>query len=162
MLTIMELYRENRKPSFAPYNEKRLYMRSAKSALQGARWRINAEKTRKDFDANENVRLHIVPDEVCSYEDLDGDTFNPIQNPDIKPEILAREEQREHDRIDRDGVWGVVGEYFDGEKWQHADSCFGFVGDDWENSGYEIDIMAATLESLKTVHTCECCGRPKL
>jgi hypothetical protein len=62
--------------------------------------------------------------------------------------------------VDRDGVWGIVGEYFDGERWQHADSCFGFVGDDWKNSGYDTDIMRATLDEAKDVSVCRCCGRP--
>jgi hypothetical protein len=63
-------------------------------------------------------------------------------------------------KVDREGVFGVIGEYFDGERWQHADSCFGFVGDDWKNSGYDTDIMRATLNEAKDARVCRCCGRP--
>ena len=64
--------------------------------------------------------------------------------------------------MNRQGVWGIVGEYFDGEVWQHADSCFGFVGDDWKNSGYDTDIMQATLDAARDASVCRCCGRPML
>jgi hypothetical protein len=57
-------------------------------------------------------------------------------------------------------VWGIIGEYFDGEKWQHADSCFGFVGEDWKYSGYDTDIMQVTLNAIKEARVCRCCGRP--
>ena len=62
--------------------------------------------------------------------------------------------------VNREGVWGIVGEYFDGERWRHADSCFGFVGDDWKNSGYDTDIMRATVDASEDARVCRCCGRP--
>ena len=103
----------------------------------------------------ELVRLRIEPDEMVDLDDLLGDMYNPDVNPDIEPEKLEQEKKWELDRIDRDGVWGVIGEYkcpICGH-WVQVDSCWGFVGDDWKESGYDIDIMAETLEQAKTV----CC-----
>ncbi len=102
------------------------------------------------------VRLDIVPDEVCMLEDLAGDCFNPDVNTDIPPARLAEEYRHFCDRVDRDGVWGIVGEWRlpidaavdDADAWQHADSCFGFVGDDWKGSGHDADIMRQAMRDL--------------
>jgi len=107
------------------------------------------------------VRLRIEPDESCGLDDLLGDCFDQGCNPDIKPEKLERERQWEIDRIERDGVWGVVGEYMAdacpmcgrGGEWTHGASCWGFVGDDWRGDA-EVDIMEATLKvaEILSVH----------
>lgn len=104
-----------------------------------------------EFDSPEIgcVRLQIVADDCNSYDDVYGDMFNPKANPDIPPARLERERKAEEDRIDRLGVVGIIGEYWDGERWQHAESCFGFVGDDWRDSGYDVDIMRATLDAVR-------------
>ena len=71
-----------------------------------------------------------MPDETCSLEDLEGDCFNPKANPDIPASRLERNRKELMEKVNREGVWGIVGEYFYGEVWQQADSCFGFVSDD--------------------------------
>jgi hypothetical protein len=101
------------------------------------------------------VRLEIVPDEVCSLDDLLGDCFDPDVNSDIKSEILAKQKQWEIDRIERDGVWGVRGQFKcpSCHAWQDADSCWGFVGEDWRDSGYDLDIMDATLDAMDIAYS---------
>jgi hypothetical protein len=101
-----------------------------------------------------------VPDETCSFEDLEGDCFNPKADPEISASRLQRDREEFIATVNREGVSGIVGEYFDGEVWQHADSCFGFVGDDWKHSGYDTDIMRATLDAANDARICRCCGRP--
>lgn len=131
---------------------------SAQNALREAR-------IVDEWEQHENaghVRLRIVEDEYADIGNLEGDTFNPKANPDISPAKLERERAAFIERINRDGVVGVIGEYFDGEDWQQADSCWGFVGDDWKESGYDIDIMSQTLEAFEKTKYCETCGRPKL
>ena len=153
----------------------RLYQRErargfqAKWALSNARTRLEWEHEVAEYSSGEpidpkrgNVRLRVVPDETCSIEDLEGDCFNPKANPEIPASRLERDHKDFITKVNRDGVWGIVGEYFDGEVWQHADSCFGFVGDDWKNSGYDTDIMRATLDVARDVRICRCCGRPIL
>jgi hypothetical protein len=107
-----------------------------------------------------DVRLRIVADDCCDLENLLGDTYNPKVNTDIPESRLERERQQEIDRINRDGVWGVIGEYFDGEQWEHVDSCFGFVGQDWKDSGYDVDIMASTMDAARKARKCRACHRP--
>jgi hypothetical protein len=87
-------------------------------------------------------------------DDLLGDCYNPKVNPDINPTKLERERQWAIDRIERDGVWGVVGEYKAdvcptcgrGGEWVHGGSCWGFVGDDWKDDA-DVGIMEETLEA---------------
>lgn len=58
------------------------------------------------------------------------------------------------ERVNRDGAWGIVGEYSTdgGQTWHHVDSCWGFVCydnplDPREND-YVPDIMQATIEAF--------------
>jgi hypothetical protein len=153
----------------------RLYLRERKQGTL-ARWALRNAKTRMEWDKKNgqivgeyerhheakrgDVRLRIVADESIDLDNLFGDTFNPDVNTDIHPQRLERERQAEIDRVNRDGVWGIVGEFFDGEEWQHADSCFGFIGEDWKDSGYDTNIMASTLEQAKNTRVCRACKRP--
>ncbi len=140
-----------------------LYRRERARGFQ-ARWALSNARTRMEWEKHEvaeyssgepsdpkrgNVRLRVVSDETCSLEDLEGDCFNPKANPDISASKLHHDRQQFIETVNREGVWGIIGEYFDGERWQHADSCFGFVGNDWEHSGYDTDIMRATLNEAK-------------
>lgn len=50
------------------------------------------------------------------------------------------------ERANRDGVWGIETEYFDGSHWVFAASCWGFIGDDWQ--GQETDTLIDAIEAL--------------
>lgn len=154
----------------------RLYQRERGRGFQ-AKWALSNARTRMEWGSHEvaeyssgepidpnrgHVRLRVLLDETCHVEDLEGDTFNPKANPNIPASRLERERKEFVEKVNANGVWGIVGEYFDGETWRHADSCFGFVGDDWKNSGYDTEIMRATLDAAKDVRVCRCCGRPIL
>lgn len=99
------------------------------------------------------VRLKVESDECCDLEELLGDYFDPVINTDVKPNKLAEQKQHEIDRINRDGVWGIVGEYLCGAclQWVVANSCWGFIGEDWKGSGYDLDCMEVTLDALATI-----------
>ena len=170
MTTLIEAYREARAPRFSPYNNKRVYQASAQSALQQARYALNAEATRAAWNAEDgytcasyeaprdpesghacdcgHVRIVEHPDEYVDLDDLLGESYDPNVNPDIKPEILERERQDEIERINRDGVWGYTAEYWNGATWEHADSICGFVGNDFTKSGYNTDLMQSALDAL--------------
>src|SRR5574337_1185986 len=112
----------------------------AKQALDATRTRSEWEKYEcGEFDtpALGYVRLRVEPE---MYPEMGNLTD-------------AAEGSHEYARLleiaERDGVWGLIGEYFDGDKWQHADSCWGFIGGDWKDSGYDADIMRATLAAAK-------------
>ena len=97
---------------------------------------FDAAKTREIFEADENVRLEIVADDSPeTVLDFDG---------------TAQQIEHERQRAEDLGVWGMVGEYRLDETfpWTHADSVWGFVGDDWKDSRYDTDIMANTLRAL--------------
>lgn len=97
------------------------------------------------------VRLRIVPDDLSDIDDLAGDVFDPEVNSDIPRDRLEHQREEFIDRVNRDGVWGIVGEFYDETKyrWEHADSCWGFVGDEWETIGYKTDIMATTVDEYE-------------
>jgi hypothetical protein len=154
----------------------RLYLRERREGNRASN-ALHAARTRQEWSRHEvaeyssgepidakrgDVRLRIVPDDCADFDDLCGDTFNPVVNSDIPESRLERERKEFEDKVNRDGVWGVIGEYFDGEVWHQSDSCFGFVGDDWKRSGYDVDIMAQTLASARAVKVCRCCKRPKI
>lgn len=120
-------------------------------------------KTQAGFDDLESAglaRIQQVPDDLQSEDDLFGDTFNPEVNPEVKPHIMAREKQHELDRVNRDGVWGYVAEVWDGREWQHVDSIFGFIGDDFHGSDADTDLMQACINYFASRPTCSECGRP--
>ncbi len=172
-------------------SEKKLYARMEARAKQAERARLYRQfrergftvkcawagaKTKQAWDSldfgdvgpNQDrtlVRLRVMPDECCELDNILGDSYDPKVNPDIPAERLERERQAEIDRINRDGVWGVIGEYrvSADEEWEQADSCWGFVGDDWKNSGYDIDIMQTTLDALEKAQAdvCPHCGRAR-
>jgi hypothetical protein len=152
----------------------RFYQRERARGFE-ATWALSNARTRMEWEKHEvpeysngepidpkrgNVRLRVVPDETFSLVDLEGDCFNPKTNPDISPAKLERDRQEFITKVNREGVWGIIGEFFDGEAWQHADSCFGFVGDDWNYSGYDTDVMRAALIAARDAQVCRCCGRP--
>ncbi len=87
------------------------------------------------------IRLILQPEQEC-YDDSYIDTWDDLS--EKKREKYKLELQ---DRISRNGVWCLVGEYWDGSEWVHADSCGGFIGDDWKDSGHDTDIMAMTISA---------------
>lgn len=88
-------------------------------------------------------RIKIAPDDFADLDNLFGDTYDPSVNTDIDPAVLAEQKQEEIDRINRDGVWGMIAEYECSccGRWTEADSVWGFIGDDWKGSGYEADLF---------------------
>ena len=105
------------------------------------------------------IRLRILPDEGMSYEDLAGDCFNPDLHSN-KRELVSQEKAFIRE-IEIEGVWGVVGEYWNGETWEHADSCWGFIGDHWQESGHDETIMQEAMDAFNSQDHCPACGRPK-
>jgi len=114
-------------------------------------WAIHQARTRVAWEKAEAegvVRMRVEPDECSNLDDLLGDVYNPDVNTDIHPARLEREKEQEIQRINDYGVWGIIGEYkcpCCGE-WTNADSVWGFVDEDWRDSGYDSDVMASTLE----------------
>jgi hypothetical protein len=88
------------------------------------------------------VRLRWAPDDAY-YDDSYLDTW------DISDEQRERIRQKLWESINRDGVWGLVGEYKlhpNDDTWEHGGSCWGFVGTD--RNGSEFSIMQETIDAL--------------
>lgn len=68
----------------------------------------------------------------------------------------CRFHKAEANRIEKNGVCGIVGQYRNSleSKWISADSVWGFVGDDWKDSGYDADIMQSALSAYKHFAGC--------
>jgi len=92
------------------------------------------------------VRLRCEP-ESESYFDVYGE-----------PEPRRGQSQKDANKeleatLERDGVWWTCSEYFDGEEWQHADSCGMHAGykdplSPWENC-YIVQEMQAAIDELE-------------
>lgn len=75
------------------------------------------------------VRLRIEPDDECrSWDELFGDSFDPLHAGDVPGGLrtLKAQEKEARARIERDGVWGFVVETVRADKWEHSGSCWGF------------------------------------
>ena len=118
---------------------------TAQRALQNAR--VRAEWSEYTDD---QVRLRIVADDDLDLSYLDQDMYTDKYRADIRA------------KAESEGGTGIIGEYFDGKTWNHADSCYGFIGEDWRGSGYDIDIMRSTLDQyLASLEVCPTCGRAR-
>lgn len=143
---ILSIYKNNRKPYYSTYaGTGKHYEHQVKAidALESARDKV---KINTLWSENENsVRIRVEPDYDVDLDFLLGDSYNPEVNPDIQPHVLKRQEKEEIDRINREGVYGIIGEYkcHCCGNWQTADSVWGFVGDDWKEA--EDEIKYATL-----------------
>ena len=88
-----------------------------------------------------------------------------VPRPDDEPYDPGDCELDEHDRDrrERDGVTGITAEFNTGREctcnsdysgdickcgaWEIADSVWGFIGDDWKDSGYDADLRRAALDA---------------
>lgn len=117
-----------------------------------------------EFTALENqglVKLDVEPD-LLMYDDSYIDTWTDKSK-------RQREEEKKAlwERIERMGVWGVV-TYFRTDidrEWLLVEAVWGFIGNDWKDSGYDTDLMNAAVQAYKNepglaakygAETCKC------
>jgi len=110
-------------------------------------WRAAKVNVRwRELD-DELVRVRAVVDECMTLEDLAGDNASKKELEELQA------------RCERDGVWDYCTEYLDPvDGWTFADQCGGFVGDDWEDSGYDVDMKQAALDALDNIDVALCEG----
>ncbi len=120
----------------------------AKEAMQRAR-------IVDEFNSRDDVRLRVIPMTYYDIKDLKGDCYNPKANPDISPKILKDQEREFELTVATEGVNGIVGQYKGllSDHWHDVDSIWGFVGDSWKESGYDEEIMKATMEKADLINT---------
>lgn len=88
---------------------------------------------------------------IVAQEDLDytfadacGDTYNPAANPDIDPAQLKKEQIAFKRRFNKERVWGV-GLSISGKP-DYSTFIWGFVGDDFTGSGYDVELIEQMAE----------------
>lgn len=146
---VIKLYKQMRVPHVGRYiNSGKIYHYQvpASYAYKSAMYQEKVNRLWNQYDET-LVKLDVVADYDMDLDDLLGDLFDPKVNPDINPHVLERQRKEEIERIERDGVWGIVSKVkcpTCGE-WNQADSVWGFIGDDWKESGYDLDVKAAAL-----------------
>lgn len=109
------------------YRRMRLLGNTAAYALRAAKVRAAFA----DLEAFGAVRFVVTPDE-CGYMAGDCD-----------------DEAYVNERLEREGLWtiAVEGSFDGGETWEHIDAVGGFIGEDWRDSGYDVDLMEAAVEA---------------
>ena len=89
-----------------------------------------------EFEALEHdgrVSLELAPDLDADLSYLEQDHFT-----DYREEIYAR--------ANEEGCWGVVVKV----EGAAIDSVWGFIGDDWKDSGHDTDLKLAAIEAAKS------------
>lgn len=92
------------------------------------------------------VRVEPRPDESAALEDLACDPGCFDRDSDYQRHL-----KETADRAYSEGVFGIVGEYLDPEsgEWIQADSCWGFIGEDWKGSGYDSDALHLAIQAWR-------------
>lgn len=69
---------------------------------------------------------------------------------DPSPDEPPREREKLLRRVDNEGLWGIVSYWRPNPRasWNLINSTWGFVGDDWKDSGYDEDLMRAALRKV--------------
>ena len=95
------------------------------------------------------VQMREEPDDLC-FADLVGDCYDPDVNSDINASLLKKQENQERERISVEGVWCQTSGWRTDrdDDFELADSCGGFIGDDFDESGYSEDLKNAAITEL--------------
>ena len=146
----MELARAYRAERAPVANAFHVWQQPATHALRAARvklaWEAAGGEVVDEYTARRSG-LH-VPEEGDSRVRLvlkgDDDPSSALDG-----DFSERDRKELAERANRDGVWGVCGQFWNGRDWEEVDSCWGFIGDDWKGSGYDVDIMGTVLDALE-------------
>lgn len=104
----------------------------ARDAMRGARVNVAFAEAEAEGLASFDVRPDPEPD--VSFVD----TW------DVSRQKAERIKQNILDRVQREGLWGIEVSV----RGEPIDAVWGFVGEDWLDSGYDIDLKAAALDEL--------------
>lgn len=77
-----------------------------------------------------------------AVEDQDPYDDSYIDDPKEKKEIGRR--------VESEGVWGIRSYWRlrEEDEWEEADATWGFINSDWEDSGYDTDLMVSALKGF--------------
>jgi hypothetical protein len=108
------------------------------------------------LEEKQYVRMQQYLDDAMSFGALTGDCYDPDVNINININInvLKKQENQERERINVEGVWVHEALWrldkarLRDSDFESADSCGGFIGDDFEESGYSEDLKNAAITEL--------------
>jgi len=108
---------------------------------------LHAAKTELLFHSLEQVGMV----KLDVRDDYDADLSWLDQTDDQMGGGFERQAKEQKQRAHDYGCYGIVGMYRinESDDWDEADSVWGFIDDDWKDSGYDIDVMATTIDALK-------------
>lgn len=164
MKTQLDYWRELRRPRFSDSYPGVPLVYPALQAWRMAQSEVHSEDTRRRWQeaGGDTIPDHDLAkfgglvcivccaDEFWSMKDLKGDFYRPECHPDINPSIIRKEEKEFEARVERDGVWGYRAMVRDSAgHWDEVDAIWGFVGDDFKGSGYDVDLMNAAMSALE-------------
>jgi len=101
---------------------------------------LRCARIRAQFEA-------LVEQDLARFRTEPDDDWSTPLDMDGTPEDLAAVKAR----MDQEGVWGIVVDVRCTccGNWDQVDSCWGFVGEDWRDSGYDVDLMAAAIATAE-------------
>lgn len=107
---------------------------------------VRAARTSAAFDilSDDFVKLEPVSENE-PYDDSYIDTWT-----DRTPRQREKDRKELRERIGNEGTWGLVSYWRPNPRasWDQVDAVGGFVGDDWKDSGYDVDLMNAALRAV--------------
>lgn len=171
--SIRYLYRKARKPVWVSSQDKN-YIRPAHVAMRMAKTQIEDEiiiwkfKEAKGYTLNWNDDIpddaqYIIqqtPDNeyslnspFYSWNSLSGGSLCPIAYSEIHANKLRKEENKQKERAQEYGVWSYTAMVRDEVgNFESIDEVCGFIGDDFFESGYDIDLMNQCLKHHRENH----------
>lgn len=130
----------------AEYFRLRVLGWEAKQALRAARVKDAFTDAEKTGLVKLETEIDCEPYDMSFY-----DTW------DASERQIAHWKKITSERIDREGLYGLVSYVRNTKRdaWEQVDSCWGFIGDDWRDGGYDTDIMQACLDELDDIRRSE-------
>lgn len=119
-----------------------------------ARLRAKNWTAKAAYDAAKiRERFYLAGDLVQLRQESDSDPYDDSYIDtweDASPSERARLKKEIRDSVLYWGVWGLVAEYrlSEDDAWTFVDSCWGFIGNDVQDNGYDTDLMNAALDAL--------------
>lgn len=100
--------------------------------------------TFEELQAEGKVRFRVVSDSN-RYDD----SF--LESQGLTEEELNEARKDLRKRIENEGVWGIVGQVACPTcgHFETVDSCWGFIGAEWKESGYAADIKDACVRKVE-------------
>lgn len=150
---VLEKYRKAREDHVARFaGNGRVYHHKvrAEDAYRSAKRYVRITDAWEKAVEMDRVKIEESPDQFMTVEEYidDDDAYKPELHPDIQSHVIERQRKEAIDQIENEGIWVISGLYSQNGIWVCADSIGGFVGNSWEDSGYDLDIMATTLDAI--------------